>query len=78
MSGPDSYPEIGSSSDRRHLIEDSGDEGRIPFWRRHKRCLMVFSVLAMIALGHIVAVYFIYFRCNAFNNCSTIKYENDF
>ena len=80
MSGPDSYPEIGSS-DRRHLIEDSDDEGRggrgcSGFARRHKRCLMVFSVLAMIALGHVVAVYFIYFRCNAFNGCSTIRYEN--
>ena len=76
MPGPDSYPEIGSS-DRRHLIEESDDEGRSGcsgFARRHRRCLMVFSVLAMIALGHIVAIYFIYFRCNAFNNCSTIRY----
>ena len=80
MSGPDSYPEIGSW-DRRHLIEDNEDEGRSRgcsgFARRHKRCLMVFSVLTMIAICHIVAVYFIYFRCNAYNNCSTIKYVEE-
>ena len=77
MPGRDSYPEIGSS-DRNHLIEDSDDDGNgggrcSGFARRHRRCLIVLAVLTMIAVAHVVAVYFIYFRCNAFNNCSTIK-----
>ena len=79
MAGRDSYPEIGSSA-RNHLIEDSDDDGGggggrcSGFARRHRRCLIVLAVLAVIAAAHVVAVYFIYFRCNAFNKCSTIKY----
>ncbi len=38
-----------------------------PFHRRHRWCLLISTLLVAIAIGHVVAVYFIYFRCHKYN-----------
>ncbi len=75
----DSYPEIGGS-DRRRLVDpddpasgSSSSCAAVNAARRHPRCLFFLLALFLIAVGHAVAVYFIYFRCNAYNGCTSVR-----
>lgn len=63
-----SYPTI--DSDRDHLILD---QPRVRKWCfGHPRLALILACLALIVLGHGLAVYFIYFRCSNYN-CVGLK-----
>ncbi len=47
--------------------EQSPPPAPLPFHRRHRWCLLVSLALLAIAIGHAIAVYFIYFQCHKFN-----------
>ena len=36
-------------------------------------CLIILAALVLIACGHALAIYLIYFRCHHFNGCSSVK-----
>ncbi len=72
-----------SVSDERRLVGDENEEGEEdaavaaaadtsveqprPWYSRHRWCLILSLLMVAIAVGHVIAVYFIYFRCNEFN-----------
>merc|ERR1712214_44765 len=72
-----SYPTIDSDGDR--LIgqdSSSGGSGILGGLRRccgqHKRLLIFLVVLLLILIGHVLAIYFIYFKCSGVN-CMGLK-----
>ena len=54
-----------STSDTQNLIP-AEDEARRPFYKRHKWCLGIFFSIILIVIGHVLAVYFIYYsKCSS-------------
>ena len=63
------------SSDRTQLLEDDRESRRRcnGCCCTHKRFLYVLFAFLIIAAGHALAIYFLYFRCTKENNCVPLK-----
>ena len=70
MAASSSYPTIDSDTDR--LIQDSGVRSRWPNCFGHKRLAIFLVSLLLIVIGHVLAIYFIYFKCSG-HNCQALK-----
>lgn len=70
---PSSYPVIDDSGDTHQLIQPDHDSDHVvPCYKRHRWCLGLLFVLFLILMGHGLAIYFIYIRCNADNGCMKV------
>jgi hypothetical protein len=61
------------NSDQEHLISDeNSNRGRFRKCTAHPRLIFFVLILALILIGHGLAVYFIYFGCSSLN-CASLK-----
>ena len=71
MASSSSYPTIDADTDR--LIEDDASSRRR--WSNcfgQKRLSIFLVSLLLIVIGHVLAIYFIYFKCSS-HNCQALK-----